>query len=147
SLVVSAFAKVTDARKTLTPQLRMDAGDTELVLVDLGAGRNRMGGSILAQTHSQLGHEAPDLDDPQRLKAFFAAIQRLNAESKILAYHDRSDGGLFATVCEMAFAGRAGVTLTIDNLVVDPRRLDVDGHERQTDMLAGDLTGRILTAL
>jgi phosphoribosylformylglycinamidine synthase len=147
SLIVSAFARVTDARKTLTPQLRMDAGETELVLVDLGAGRNRLGGSILAQAHSQLGDSAPDLDDPQRLKSFFAAIQSLNAESKILAYHDRSDGGLFATVCEMAFAARAGVTLNIDNLVVDQRRLDVDGHERQGDMLAGDLPGRILAAL
>ena len=120
SLVVSAFARVTDARRTLTPQLRMDAGDTELVLVDLGAGRNRLGGSILAQTHSQLGDEAPDLDDPQRLKSFFAAIQALNGGSRLLAYHDRSDGGLFAAACEMAFAGRAGVTLNIDNLVVDP---------------------------
>ena len=147
SLVVSAFARVTDVRKTLTPQLRTDAGETELVLVDLGAGRNRLGGSILAQVHSQLGDEAPDLDDPQRLKAFFAAIQELNAQSKLLAYHDRSDGGLFATVCEMAFAGRAGVTLNIDNLVVDQRRLDVDGHERQSDMLAGGLAGRILAVL
>ena len=148
SLIVSAFAKVTDARKTLTPQLRMDAGDTELVLVDLGAGRNRLGASILAQVHAQAtGDEAPDLDDPQRLKAFFAAIQRLNGESKLLAYHDRSDGGLFAAVCEMAFAGRAGATLTLDNLVVDQRRLDVDGHERQGDMLAGDLAGRILAVL
>ena len=147
SLVVSAFAKVTDARRTLTPQLRMDAGETELVLVDLGGGRNRMGGSILAQAYSQLGHEAPDLDDPQRLKAFFGAIQALNAESMLLAYHDRSDGGLFATVCEMAFASRAGVTLNLDNLVVDARRLDVDGHERQGEMLAGDLAGRILAVL
>jgi phosphoribosylformylglycinamidine synthase len=147
SLIVTAFARVTDARKTLTPQLRMDQGDTELVLVDLGAGRNRLGGSILAQVCSQLGHQAPDLDDPKRLANFFAAIQQLNAGSKILAYHDRSDGGLFATACEMAFAGRGGVTLALDNLVADARRLDVDGNERQGAMLAGDIAGRVLAVL
>ena len=90
SLVVSAFARVTDARRTLTPQLRTDQGQTDLVLVDLGAGRNRLGGSALAQVHSQLGDSAPDLDDPAKLAAFFAAIQALNGAGKLLAYHDRS---------------------------------------------------------
>jgi phosphoribosylformylglycinamidine synthase len=146
SLVVSAFAPVTDARRTLTPQLAAEA-DTELVLVDLGAGRNRLGGSVLAQVHSQLGDEAPDLDDPARLRAFFAAIQALNAAGRVLAYHDRSDGGLFATLCEMAFAARSGVTIYLDNLVLDPRQLDVDGHERQTDLLAGNVEARLLAAL
>jgi phosphoribosylformylglycinamidine synthase len=147
SLIVSAFAPVTDARRTLTPQLSTREGQTDLILLDLGAGRNRLGGSALAQVHSQLGDDAPDLEDPAKLRAFFDAIQALNAEGMILAYHDRSDGGLFATVCEMAFAGRAGVTVYLDNLVVDPRRLDVDGHERQSDGLAGDLAGRILAVM
>jgi phosphoribosylformylglycinamidine synthase len=147
SLVVSAFAPVTDARRTLTPQLRMDAGDTELLLVDLGAGRNRLGGSILAQACSALGDEAPDLDDPAALRSFFDAVQKLNGAGKLLAYHDRSDGGLFATLCEMAFAGRAGTTVYLDNLALDPKQLDVDGHERQTDLLAGNLQARVMAAL
>jgi phosphoribosylformylglycinamidine synthase len=147
SLVVSAFAPATDARRTLTPQLRTDLGDTELILIDLGAGRNRLGGSALAQVHSQLGDTAPDLDDPAKLAAFFAAIQKLNAGGKIVAYHDRSDGGLFTTLCEMAFAGRAGITVYLDALALDPKQLDVDGHERQSDVLAGNLRERILAAL
>jgi phosphoribosylformylglycinamidine synthase len=147
SLIVSAFAPVTDARATLTPQLRTDRGETELLLIDLGAGRNRLGGSALAQVYSQLGERAPDVDDAAKLKAFFAAIQKLNAAGRILAYHDRSDGGLFATLCEMAFAGRTGVTVYLDNLAFDPKQLDVDGHERQTDVLAGNLEDRILGAV
>jgi phosphoribosylformylglycinamidine synthase len=147
SLVISAFAPVADVRRTLTPQLRADAGDAELVLIDLGSGRNRLGGSALAQVYSQLGDEAPDLDDAAKLKAFFTAIQRLNAAGRIVAYHDRSDGGLFATICEMAFAGRGGATVYLDNLVLDPRRLDVDGHERQSDVLSGNLDARILATL
>jgi len=147
SLIVSAFAPVTDARRTLTPQLRTDAGETELVLVDLGGGRNRLGGSALAQVHSQLGDAAPDVDDPQKLASFFGVVQALNAAGRILAYHDRSDGGLFATLAEMAFAGRAGVTAYLDNLAIDPKQLDVDGHERQTDVLAGNLAERILAVL
>jgi phosphoribosylformylglycinamidine synthase len=147
SLIVSAFAPVTDVRRTLTPELRRDAGETELVLVDLGVGKNRLGGSALAQVHGQLGDAAPDVDDPAMLAAFFGAIQRLNSNGLILAYHDRSDGGLFATVCEMAFAGRAGATLYLDALAIDPRQLDVDGHERQTDVLAGNLAERLLAVL
>jgi phosphoribosylformylglycinamidine synthase len=115
SLVVTAFANTIDARKTLTPQLRTDKGETRLILIDLGNGKNRMGGSSLAQVYGQIGNTAPDVDNPEQLKAFFTEIQRLNAENKILAYHDRSDGGLFATLCEMAFAGRAGLQATINN--------------------------------
>jgi phosphoribosylformylglycinamidine synthase len=147
SLIVSAFARVTDARRTLTPQLAMDVGETELVLVDLGRGRNRLGGSALAQVHGALGDAAPDLDDPAILEAFFDAIQSLNAAGRILAYHDRSDGGLFATLCEMAFASRAGITLTLDALVMDAARLDVDGHERQSDVIAGAVEQRTLAVL
>ena len=147
SLIVSAFARVTDARRTLTPQLRLDAGDTELVLVDLGSGKNRLGGSALLQVHGQAGDTPPDLDDPAKLKAFFGAVQSLSSDGKILAYHDRSDGGLFATLCEMAFAGRAGLTVVLDTLVMDPAHLDVDGHERQTDVMAGRVAERTLAAL
>jgi phosphoribosylformylglycinamidine synthase len=147
SLIVSAFAPVTDVRRTLTPQLRMDAGETELVLVDLGRGRNRLGGSILAQTRSRLGDAAPDLDDPATLRNFFTAIQGLAAAGKVLAYHDRSDGGLFATLCEMAFAARCGVTVYLDGLAIDSARLDVEGHERQADAMAGDVQGRVMAAL
>jgi phosphoribosylformylglycinamidine synthase len=120
SLIVSAFAPVSDVRRTLTPQLRTDMGDTDLVLVDLGKGRNRLAGSALAQVYKQVGHHPPDLDDPGALRALFAAIQELNADGMLLAYHDRSDGGLFACVCEMAFAGRSGVTIQLDELGDDP---------------------------
>jgi phosphoribosylformylglycinamidine synthase len=113
SLVVTAFANTPDARKTLTPQLRTDLGETKLILIDLGNGKNRMGGSSLAQVYGQIGDTAPDVDNPAQLKTFFAEIQRLNSENKILAYHDRSDGGLFATLCEMAFAGRCGLQANI----------------------------------
>jgi phosphoribosylformylglycinamidine synthase, single chain form len=116
SLIVSAFAKVQDIRRTLTPVLRRNQGDTDLILIDLGKGRNRLGGSALAQVYKQVGHHPPDLDDPQALRAFFKTVQELNAEGLILAYHDRSDGGLFATACEMAFAGHCGVTITLDVL-------------------------------
>jgi len=113
SLIVSAFAPVEDARRTLTPQLRTDRGEAALVLIDLGEGRCRLGGSALAQVYGALGQEAPDLDRPELLRGFFAAIQRLNREGRILAYHDRSDGGLFAAVCEMLFAGRCGAQIDV----------------------------------
>ncbi len=119
SLVVTAFANTPDARKALTPQLRTDLGETRLILIDLGNGKNRMGGSSLAQVYSQIGDAAPDVDKPEQLKIFFAEIQCLNAENKILAYHDRSDGGLFVTLCEMAFAGRCGLQANIDRLAGD----------------------------
>jgi len=119
SLIVSAFAPVPDVRRSLTPQLRTDLGETALILIDLGRGKNRLGASSLAQVTQQLGDSVPDVDSPDDLKAFFAAIQRLNAEGKLLAYHDRSDGGLFATLCEMAFAGRAGVSVNLDILTME----------------------------
>ncbi len=113
SLIVSAFAPVSDARRTLTPELRTDLGDTDLILIDLGQGRNRLGASCLAQVYGQLGDQGPDLDDPDLLKRFFAAIQELNGEGVLLAYHDRSDGGLVATLSEMAFAGRCGLDIDL----------------------------------
>jgi phosphoribosylformylglycinamidine synthase len=117
SLIVSAFATLADVRGTLTPQLNALDADTTLVLVDLGRGKNRMGGSILAQTLGQLGDEVPDLDDPQDLVNLVKAVNTLRGEDKLLAYHDRSDGGLFATVCEMAFAGHVGVSINVDMLI------------------------------
>ncbi|MBZ8138890.1 phosphoribosylformylglycinamidine synthase [Rubrivivax gelatinosus] len=117
SLIATAFATLADVRGTLTPQLQ--PGDTALLLVDLGAGRNRMGGSMLAQVLGGFGDEVPDLDDPQRLKELVAAVNELRAAGTLLAYHDRSDGGLWATVCEMAFAGHVGVSLNVDILVTE----------------------------
>jgi phosphoribosylformylglycinamidine synthase len=109
SLIVSAFAPVHDVRRTLTPELRLDQGPTALLLVDLGRGQNRLGGSALAQVYRQLGVVPPDVDDPAALKAFFEVLQGLVAEGRLLAYHDRSDGGLVATLVEMAFAGGCGL--------------------------------------
>lgn len=119
SLVITAFAPVADVRKTLTPQLKAEAA-SRLMLVDLGAGKNRLGGSALAQVFGAVGDTAPDLDDPSRLKAAFGWLQAMNAAGKLLAYHDRSDGGLFVTLCEMAFAGRSSIDVALDALGPDP---------------------------
>ncbi|MEO7392868.1 MAG: phosphoribosylformylglycinamidine synthase [Ramlibacter sp.] len=118
SLIVSAFASLVDVRGTLTPQLDATQ-DTTLVLVDLGRGRNRMGGSILAQVLGQVGNEVPDLHEPRDLVNVVNAVNALRVQGKILAYHDRSDGGLFAAACEMAFAGHVGVSLNVDMLVTE----------------------------
>jgi phosphoribosylformylglycinamidine synthase len=127
SLIVSAFAPVTDIRLTLTPQLQ-PVEDSVLLLVDLGRGQNRLGGSILAQTVSQMGEATPDADNPTDLKNFWNAIQQLGREKKLLAYHDRSDGGLLATAVEMAFAGHTGIDLEIPN-----------GHEVFSALFAEEL--------
>ncbi len=118
SLVVTAFATTPDARKTLTPQLQTDAA-SKLILIDLGAGKNRMGGSSLAQVYSVVGDVAPDVDDAAQLKHFFNTIQQLNKAGKISAYHDRSDGGLFTTLVEMAFAGHCGLNVDVSSLQGD----------------------------
>jgi len=119
SLIVSAFATLPDVRGTLTPELNTVEADTTLVLIDLGRGKNRMGGSILAQCLRLEGGAVPDLDDPKDLVNLVGAINDLRAQGQILAYHDRSDGGLFAAVCEMAFAGHVGVSLNIDMLMLE----------------------------
>lgn len=116
SLIITAFGRVEDVRKTVTPQLRTDKGDTSLILVDLGAGKNRLGASSLAQVYKQLGDTTPDVDSPELLKGFYNAMQALVADSKLLAYHDRSDGGLFTTIAEMAFTGHTGVTVDLATL-------------------------------
>ncbi|EIT69248.1 MAG: phosphoribosylformylglycinamidine synthase [Hydrocarboniphaga sp.] len=110
SAIISAFAPVADVRKTLTPQLRLDAGATRLLLIDLGNRKNRLGGSALAQVYGQVGQTPPDLDHPEQLITAFDLIQYLNGKGQILALHDRSDGGLFVTLAEMAFAGHCGFT-------------------------------------
>lgn len=119
SLIISGFAPVVDVRKTLTPELKRDQGPTDLILIDLANGQNRLGGSALAQVYKQVGAVTPDVDDAEDLKAFFAVIQGLNADGKLLAYHDRSDGGLFTTLAEMAFAGHLGVDIKLDLLAED----------------------------
>ena len=113
SLVVTAFAATPDVRKHVTPQLRTDAGDTRLILVDLGFGKNRLGASSLAQVHGQVGNEVPDVPEAVQLKAFFNALQSFIESGWVLAYHDRSDGGLFSTLAEMAFAGKTGIEVSL----------------------------------
>jgi phosphoribosylformylglycinamidine synthase len=126
SLVVSAFAPCEDVRGAWTPQLRGDQGATELMLVDLGAGRSRLGGSILAQVFGETGQEPPDVVNPGDLRALFEALAELRREGLVLAYHDRSDGGLFVTLAEMAFAGRTGLRVDLAALTgpqAEPKRL------------------------
>ncbi|MBF0623149.1 MAG: phosphoribosylformylglycinamidine synthase, partial [Magnetococcales bacterium] len=156
SLIISAFTPVADIRKTMTPWLRLDKGDTDLILVDLGAGKNRLGGSILAQVHNQMGCQVPDLDHPEKFKAFFEAVQQLNSDGKVIAYHDRSDGGLLVTLLEMAFAGRTGLNVSLDGLGEEPLSilfseelgavLQVAHSDRQTvlDALAGVGTVQVI---
>ena len=119
SLIVSAFAPVPDVRLAATPELRLDV-DAKLLAIDLGAGKNRLGGSALALAWNQVGDAVPDLDDPARLAAFFGVIQSCLADGVLIAYHDRSDGGLFVTLVEMAFAGHAGLDVDIGALGSDP---------------------------
>ncbi|MCK2041390.1 phosphoribosylformylglycinamidine synthase [Chromohalobacter sp. TMW 2.2308] len=119
TLNITGFAPVTDAMRTLTPQLRLDQDESDLILIDLGQGQNRLGGSALAQVYGQVGDACPDLEDAEDLKAFFSVIQGLNADGKLLAYHDRSDGGLLVTLLEMAFAARGGLEIKLDWLIDD----------------------------
>jgi len=121
SLIVTAFAPCPDARETVTPQLAAYQ-DTILLLIDLGQGKNRMGGSALAQVYKQVGDVAPDVDDALLLKSFFVLIQRLNEEGKLFSYHDRSDGGVFVTLFEMAFAGHIGLTIRLEDMHGDTLR-------------------------
>jgi len=119
SLIITAFTPVTDVRKTLTPQLRTDIDDTGLLLIDLGNGKNRLGGSALAQTCKQVGDVPPDVDDVEQLRAIFDVFQQLNKDGKIIAWHDRSDGGLFACITEMAFAGHCGLDIQLDSMLAE----------------------------
>jgi phosphoribosylformylglycinamidine synthase len=136
SLIISGFAPVSDVRKTLTPELKKDQGETDLILIDLGRGKNRLGGSCLAQVYNQVGNQCADLDDAEDLKAFFAVVQGLNSDDKLLAYHDRSDGGLLTTLTEMAFAGRTGIDINLDYLV--------DSDDEVLDVLFNEELGAVI---
>jgi phosphoribosylformylglycinamidine synthase len=114
SLVITGFARVDDVRRTLTPQLKLDRGDTDLWLLDLGAGRDRLGASALTQVFNRSGGVPPGLDDAKRLKALFELVQEANRSGLLLAYHDRSDGGVIVTLLEMAFAGHCGLEIQLD---------------------------------
>jgi phosphoribosylformylglycinamidine synthase len=149
SLIVTAWAPVDDVRRALTPQLRTDLGDTALLLVDLGEGRHRLGGSALAQVTQQVGDGVPDVADPSLLARAFATVCSLSAAGRVLAVHDRSDGGLFATVCEMAFAGHCGVTLNLDMLTIDPHSADWGDFKIRPEQVAvqrNELTMKALFA-
>jgi phosphoribosylformylglycinamidine synthase len=136
SLIVSAFAPCEDVRQTLTPELRGDCGPTLLVLADLAPGRARLAGSVLAQVYGQVGDDTPDAESPEALLGLFAALTELRRDGRVLAYHDRSDGGLFVTLAEMAFAGHCGVEVDLGALVGDRR----PGAGLDADVLAGLFT-------
>ncbi|MDR0564313.1 MAG: phosphoribosylformylglycinamidine synthase [Azoarcus sp.] len=147
SLIVTAFAPVKDIRRTLTPQLQFPEGEeTELILIDLGRGAHRLGASVLAQVFNAVGEHVPDIA-PQDLIAFFSAIRALCLDNLILAYHDRSDGGLFATLCEMAFASRCGVSLILDTVCYDGAMNDADGLDKTPELLKGRFDDRLFGAL
>ncbi|EKF9657219.1 phosphoribosylformylglycinamidine synthase [Vibrio cholerae] len=116
SLIITAFARVEDIRKTVTPQLRTDLGETSLILIDLGNGQNRLGATALAQVYKQLGDKPADVDNAAQLKDFFDAVQTLVRNDKLVAYHDKGDGGLLVTLAEMAFAGHCGIKANIETL-------------------------------
>lgn len=147
SLIVSAFAPVTDVRRTLTPQLRTNQGDTDLILIDMGNGKCRLSGSALAQAYKQVGNYPPDLDKPEVLANFFKVVQQLNADGKILAYHDRGDGGLIVTLIEMMLAGRTGITLDVDELCIERRRNEREYGEINPESVARAENGRLLGVL
>ncbi|TJZ74805.1 phosphoribosylformylglycinamidine synthase [Chitiniphilus eburneus] len=146
SLIVSAFAPVADVRKTLTPVLRAEF-DTDLILVDLGDGKCRLGGSALAQVHKQVGTWSPDVVSVPHLKSFFETVQKLNAQGRILAYHDRSDGGLLTAVTEMMFASHVGVTLEIDEVCIERRRRAREEDELSSEDVARAEMGRVMGVL
>jgi phosphoribosylformylglycinamidine synthase len=146
SLVVTAWAPVNDARAALTPQLKADPATT-LILIDLGEGRMRMGGSALAQVTQQLGEEPPDMRDPESLRALVEVLHRLGTEGRLLACHDRSDGGLFVTLCEMAFAGHCGLSINLDLLTIDPHAADWGDFKIRPEQVAVQRNELTLRAL
>ena len=147
SLVITAFAGVEDVRRTLTPQLLIDPEiETELLLIDLGQMKNRLGGSAFAQAFGVVGEHAPDAD-AVLLGRLLPAISRLRDAGLVLAYHDRSDGGLFATLCEMAFASHVGLSINLDTLAYDPLLVDVDSLAKKPDAVRGRFNDRTFSAL
>jgi len=146
SLVISAFATVDDVRKTVSPNLKEDK-DTDLILIDLGYGRCRLGGSIYGQVWKHMRGRSPDVESPRQLVAFFDTVQSLIRDQILLAYHDRSDGGLFTTLSEMMFAGRIGVTIDLQELVIERRKTQryIDDFVQPTAEAA--TRGRIMRVL
>ena len=152
SLIITGFAAIDDVRGTLTPQLNAEEEDSTLVLIDLSRGKMRMGGSILGQVLNQAGNETPDLDEAKDLIAMVDAVNALRAKGQILAYHDKGDGGLLATVAEMAFAGHVGVALNVDMLItegdgISDSRMDSGEGKNWGNQVSGrreDLTLRAL---
>jgi len=120
SVIISGFSRIYDCRKSVTPQLSLAHGPSSLILIDLGRGNNRLGASVFAQVYNHLGEHAPDAEEPAHIRAFFELIQQCIRSGSLLAYHDRSDGGLWACLCEMAFAGHVGFRVQIDSLGDDP---------------------------
>ena len=152
SLIITGFAAIDDVRGTLTPQLNAEVDDSSLVLIDLGRGKMRMGGSIIGQVVNQAGNETPDRDDPKDLIALVDAVNQLRAQGKILAYHDKGDGGLLATVAEMAFAGHVGVALNVDMLItegdgISDSRMDSGEGKNWGQQVAGRREEQTLRAL
>lgn len=152
SLIITGFASIDDVRGTLTPQLDATEDDSTLVLVDLGRGKMRMGGSILGQVLGQSGNETPDLDDAKDLIALVDAVNDLRAKGQILAYHDKGDGGLLATVAEMAFAGHVGVAINVDMLVtegdgISDSRMDSGEGKNWASQISGRRDDMTLRAL
>ncbi|OCH20898.1 phosphoribosylformylglycinamidine synthase [Aliivibrio logei] len=139
SLVITAFARIEDVRKTVTPQLRTDKGETSLVLIDLGNGKNRMGATALAQVYKQLGDKPADVDNAVQLKGFYEGIQTLVANDQLVAYHDKGDGGLFVTLAEMAFAGHCGVNANIEALL-----LESESNENTLAVLFNEELGAVI---
>jgi phosphoribosylformylglycinamidine synthase len=146
SLIATAHAPVADVRDALTPQLAPGV-DTSLILIDLGQGRQRLGTSALAQVTGRHGDPVPDLDSPQLLVQLYAAIRQARTTGLLLAYHDRSDGGLFATLCEMAFAGHCGLSINIDMLTIDPNAADWGDFKIRPEQVAVQRAERVLRAL
>ncbi|WP_092460495.1 phosphoribosylformylglycinamidine synthase [Candidatus Ichthyocystis hellenicum] len=146
TLISSAFAPIDDVRSALTPLLARD-DDTDLLLIDLGHGKNRLGNSIFAQITSQIGNEVPDCDDPEDIVRLFSVIKVLKENKLLFSYHDRSDGGLFVTVAEMLFASHIGIDLNIDPLCYDHSITDVDWMDVKPDFLKGPFEDKIVSAL
>ncbi len=152
SLIITGFAAIDDVRTTLTPQLNAEVADSSLVLIDLGRGKMRMGGSIIGQVLNQSGNEVPDLDDAKDLIAMVDAVNALRAKGLVLAYHDKGDGGLLATVAEMAFAGHVGVALNVDMLItegdgISDSRMDSGEGKNWGKQVAGRREEQTLRAL
>ncbi|MFZ7310687.1 phosphoribosylformylglycinamidine synthase [Comamonas jiangduensis] len=152
SLIITGFAAIDDVRTTFTPQLNAEVADSSLVLIDLGRGKMRMGGSIIGQVLNQSGNEVPDLDDAKDLIALVDAVNALRAKGLVLAYHDKGDGGLLATVAEMAFAGHVGVALNVDMLItegdgISDSRMDSGEGKNWGKQVAGRREEQTLRAL